>query len=105
MGFLLKTRDEDGIESIRMFYSEPSNGCFVDDDNITLSQEEYDEWCKENKCEINDFVFMKGWIDCSEVDFSKPETHGIEVDKFVLDCILQGQELELNKPIEFEIKT
>lgn len=90
MGYLLKVE-----EKVLMFYSKPEEGHYRGD-VLCLTKEEYDNREPE---EFDDYVWLDGWYDSSN-GFSK-EASGIEVDKFVVDCILQGNQLENNKPLEF----
>jgi hypothetical protein len=90
MGYLLKTEDK-----ILMFYSEPEEGHYRGD-TVCLTAEEYDN--REDD-EFNEFVRIDGWYDASN-GFNEI-ANGVEVDEFVIDCILQGKKLETNKPFEF----
>ena len=90
MGYLLKTE-----EKVLMFYSKPEEGHYRND-IVCLTAEEYDNRDEE---EFNDFVCLEGWYDAS--NGFEDIAHGIEVSEFVIDCILQGKKLELNKPLAF----
>lgn len=102
MGYLLKLKEE-GKYVIKMFYSEPKKGFYVND-IMAVSREEYhDHYSKQDD---SDFVFLEGWCDTSAELFSM-ESRGIDITigTFVLDCILQGKgnELEYDKPYEFTL--
>lgn len=102
MGYLLKIKKENQ-DVIKMFYSEPENGCYADD-IMLVSRKEYDE--HYSKLDNTDYVFIEGWHDTS-AELNSRESLGIEITTgtFYLDCILQGKELEYNKPYEFKILT
>lgn len=92
MGYLLKTE-----EKIKMFYSEPQNGCYADD-IMMVGKEEYDNHYSKTGQE---FVFLTGWHDTSAELHSK-ESLGIEItNPFIIDCILQGENLQENELFEF----
>lgn len=100
MGFLLK-QEVEGKEIIKLFYSKPEFGYYADD-IMLVSKQEYDEYYY--KQDYADFVFVNGWCDTT-AELNSNESLGIDItDSFFLDCILQGQKLELNKPVEFCIK-
>ena len=90
MGYLLKLE-----EKVLMFYSEPEEGHYRGD-VVCLTKEEYDNREEE---EHNEYVWLDGWYDASNgfTDIA----HGVEIETFVIDCIMQGKKLELNKPFEF----
>jgi hypothetical protein len=93
MGYLLKTN-----EKILMFYSKPEFGYYRDDRNC-ISKEQYDEWSKEN---MTDDMF---WIPDEWYDVSMAFddcAFGVEVNDFVVDCIMQGKKLISDELIEFK---
>lgn len=100
MGYLLKLKEENK-DVIKMFYSEPENGCYADD-IMLVSRKEYAEHYSKNN--YSDYVFIEGWRDTSAELHSK-ESLGIEITigTFFLDCILQGKQLEYDKPYEFKL--
>lgn len=99
MGYLLKLKIENK-DIVKMFYSKPENGCYMDD-IMLISRHEYDSHYSKNY--YGDYVFVEGWHDTSAELHSK-ESLGIEVtDTFYLDCILQGKKLEYNQPYEFTL--
>ena len=97
MGYLLKT---DG--KVRMFYSKPEQGCYMDNDMMVSLDNYINHYSKINNNNLNDndFVWMTGWFDISAELHSK-ESHGIIVDEFTIDCIMQGKFLEENTLYEF----
>ena len=100
MGYLLKTKEE-GVDTIKMYYSEPTHGYYASDVCL-FNRDEYDKFFEENPNEHNNFVFMNGWCDTSESPFSK-SSYGYKVDDFTLSCILQGKKLDYNTPVLFQI--
>jgi hypothetical protein len=96
MGYLLKTD-----EKTLMFYSKPEFGYYRDDRNC-ISKDQYEEWSKENM--TDDMFWMSDrWYDVSMgVD---KLAFGIEIDDFIVDCIMQGKKLIFNEPIEFNVIT
>lgn len=95
MGYLLKTQEGE----YKMFYSEPSNGYYASA-IMAFSTKEYDDFFKENPNEHNDFVWLEGWADTSETVHEKG-FFGWRVDEHIADCIMQGETIEVNEPIEY----
>ena len=90
MGYLLKTE-----EKVLMFYSKPEEGHYRNN-TVCLTSEEYSNRADED---FNDFVYLDGWYDASN-GFTE-EACGVEVDGFVVDCIMQGSKLNINAPFLF----
>ena len=97
MGYLLKTE----LGEYKVFYSEPEQGHYRGD-SVCFTKEEYDNHQTENPNELhNDFVWLDGWYDASN-GFTN-EAHGVLINEFIADCILQGKTIEVDTPIEYEI--
>jgi len=100
MGYILKQKTGEGKYVVKLFYSKPENGYYADD-IIAINRKEYDE--HYSKLENDDYVFLEGWCDTSAELHSK-ESLGINItDTFFLDCILQGQKIDYDIPVEFSL--
>ena len=99
MGYILKLKEEEK-DVVRLFYSEPENGYYVDD-IMAINRKEYDE--HYSKLEHGDYVFMSGWCDTS-AELHSAESLGIDItNSFFLDCILQGKKIDYDIPLEFHL--
>ena len=98
MGYLLKTEEDKYL----VFYSKPEDGHYRSDTEC-LTREEYLHREIIYEHQYNDeFVWLDGWYDV-DMEFEN-EACGVEVSEFIAGTILQGTQIEVNEPLEFNIK-
>jgi len=95
MGYLIKTKDK-----ILMFYSKPVNGYYYDGRN-RITYDEYDSWEQEYSDDENLVENMSWHNDWCDTSANDNECYGTEISQFICDCIMQGNSIESETPIEF----
>lgn len=99
MGYLLKQKN-DGVDTIKVFYSKPIQGYYAGFSN-NLSIEEYRDYGSDLLHE--DYVFINNGSWCDVSAGKTNEAYGVFITEYLADCILQGKKLPFDEPIEFGV--